>query len=202
MAMAYQGWLSERDREFEAAAASARRAIELDPGDAGGHFAKGLVASMRRRHREALPSLVKAVELNPNYALAHSRLGIVLAHLGRSEEGIGHTARALRTSPRDPMKSVLLHSHGLALFGAARYAEAVVAMESANQDRPGHAPALRVLTAAQALHGDVAGAQATLRELQLVQPEFSLAWTDANVDGADEVRGRLLEGLRLAGMPE
>ena len=200
--MAYEGWLVDRDQGFEAAAMSARRAIELDPNDAGAHFAKGLVASLRRQHREALPSLMKAVELNPNFALAHACLGIVLSYLGRSEEGIEHTLRALRTSPRDPQRFVLLHAHGLALFGAARYAEAVVASGSASQDWPGAAPVLRVLTAAKALHGDIAGAQATLRDLKLAQPEFSLSWTDANVDGADDVRRRLLEGLRLAGMPE
>ena len=200
--MAYEGWFVDRDQGFEAAAMSARRAIELDPNDAGAHYAKGLVTSLRRQHREALPSLMKAVELNPNFALAHAHLGIVLSNLGRSEEGIEHTLRALRTSPRDPQRFVLLHAHGLALFGAARYAEAVVASGSASQDWPGAAPVLRVLTAAKALHGDIAGAQATLRDLKLAQPEFSLSWTDANVDGADDVRRRLLEGLRLAGMPE
>jgi adenylate cyclase len=200
--MAYEGWLVDRDQGFEAAAMSARRAIELDPNDAGAHFAKGMVASMRRQHREALPSLMKAVELNPNFAMAHARLGMVLSYLGRSEEGIEHTLRALRTSPRDPQRFVLLHAHGLALFVAARYAEAVVASGSASQDWPGGAPALRVLTAAKALHGDIAGAQASLRDLKLAQPEFSLSWTDANMDGVDDVRRRMLEGLRLAGMPE
>ena len=51
--MAYEGWFVDRDQGFEAAAMSARRAIELDPNDAGAHYAKGLVTSLRRQHREA-----------------------------------------------------------------------------------------------------------------------------------------------------
>jgi adenylate cyclase len=202
VAMAYQGGLADRDLAFEAAASSARRAIELDPNDPGAHYAKGLVASLKRQHAEAFPSLVKAVELNPNFALAHSRLGTILSFLGRPDEGIEHTSRALRISPRDPQKYGLLNAHCIALFVAKRYAEAITAAEAASQERSGFAPALRTLTAARALHGDIAGAQTALRELQLAQPGITLAWVDGNVDAPDAVRTRLLEGLRVAGLPE
>ena len=73
--MTYRGWLADRDQAFEAAAASARRAVELDPNDPWSHFANGQVASLTQQHDEALASLARAVELNPNFALAHSRLG-------------------------------------------------------------------------------------------------------------------------------
>ena len=87
-------------------------------------------------------------------------------------------------------------------FAAKRYAEAITAAEAASQERSGFAPALRTLTAARALHGDIAGAQTALRELQLAQPGITLAWVDGNVDAPDAVRTRLLEGLRVAGLPE
>jgi hypothetical protein len=59
-----------------------------------------------------------------------------------------------------------------------------------------------MLTAARALHGDVVGALTAVKDLQLAQPGISLAWVDENVDGPDTVRTRVVEGLRLAGLPE
>ena len=200
--MAYQGWVADRDQSFEAAAASARRAIELDAGDPLAHYAKGHVAALKRQHGDALPSLMKAVELNPNFALAHSRLGITLAFHGRLEEGIAHTSRALRISPRDPQRSQLLNAHSIALFVAGKYAEAIPIAEMASQERSSFSQALRMLTAARALHGDLAGARTALRDLQLAHPGITLRWVDGNVDAPDDVRARLLEGLRLAGMPQ
>jgi adenylate cyclase len=200
--MAYQGWLADRGQAFEAAAASARRAVELDSNDPMAHYAKGLVTSLGRQHGAALPSLKKAVELNPNFALAHSRLGTILSYLGRSDEGIEHTSRALRISPRDPLRYALLNAHSVALFSAARYAEAIAAAELANQERSGFAQALRMLAAAKALQGDIAGARTALKDLLLAQPGITLTWVDENIDAPDTGRLRMLEGLRLAGLPE
>ncbi|MCX7366000.1 MAG: helix-turn-helix domain-containing protein [Alphaproteobacteria bacterium] len=200
--MAYQGWLADRTGSFEAAAESARRAIELDASDPWAHYAKGLVASLTRQHGEALASLTTAVELNPNFAMAHSRLGAVLTYHRRAEEGIRHTARALRISPRDPLRPTLLNSHAITLFAAARYAEAAAAAERASQERPGFAQSLRILTSARALLGDIAGARSSLKELQLAQPGITLAWVEKNVDTPDFLRPIYLEGLRLAGLPE
>ena len=200
--MGYQGWLADRDQALEAAAVSASRAIELDANDPWSHYARGQVTALRRQHDAALPSLTKAVELNPNFALAHARLGVTLAFHGRAEEGIQHTARALRISPRDPLKHSLLIFHAIAFFAAARYAEAIATAEKASQARSGFSQALRMLTAARALHGDIAGSQTALKDLQRAHPGITLAWVDGNVDAPDALRPRLLEGLRLAGMPE
>ena len=202
MQMAYQGWLADRDGSVEAAALSARRAIELDPNDPWAHYAKGLVASLTRRHGEALSSLTTAVKLNPNFAMAHSRLGAVLTYHRRAEEGIRHTARALRISPRDPLRPTLLNAHSIALFAATRYAAAAAVAERASQERAGFAQALRILASSRALAGDIAGAQAALKDLQLAQPGITLAWVEKNVDTPDFMRPIYLEGLRLAGLPE
>ena len=202
MIMAYRGWIDDRDQAIEAATASASRAIELDANDPWAHYAKGLVATMTRHYGEGLPSLKRAVELNPNFALAHSRLGNILAYLGQAEAGIEHTARALRISPRDPLRSALLNAHGIALFAAGRYAEAAAVQERASQERAGFAQALRTLIASRALQGDVAGAKIALKDLHLAQPEITLTWVDRNVDAPETIRRVLIDGLRLAGMPE
>ncbi|MGE0853823.1 MAG: adenylate/guanylate cyclase domain-containing protein [Hyphomicrobiaceae bacterium] len=200
--MAYNNWHDDRSHAFEAATASARRAVALDSNDPWSYYASGTAAALARHHEEALPGLMKAVELNPNFALAHSRLGPTLTYLGRAEEGIEHAARALRISPRDPQRAELLNHHGLSLFAASRYAEAIAAEERACQERLGYPQALRVLTACRALHGDIAGARVACRDLQLAHPGITLAWIDRNVEGPDWLRPRLLEGLRLAGLPE
>ena len=198
--MAYSGWREDRDRSFEAGSDAARKAIALDPDDPFAHAALGVICRLTRHYDEALPALLKAVELNPNYAFAHSHLGVLLAYAGRLEEGLEHTARALRISPRDPQKFVLLMSQAIVFFSAARYSEAVESARMSRQQRAEFANPLRVMVAALALKGDIAQAQAALRDLKRIQPQISLAWVDQNIDAPDEYRNRILDGLRLAGL--
>jgi adenylate cyclase len=198
--MAYQGWVEDRDQGLQAATVAARRAVALDPTDPWSHMAMGIAPIFARRYSEGIASLSKAIELNPNFALAHSRLGSALAYVGRAEEGIQHTARALRISPRDPQKAYFLQDHAIALFGAAKYREAAEYAERAHQERPELPQALRLMTAARALSGDLAQAKEHLEKLKRLVPDATIASIDRNSDASGEVRARIIEGLRLAGL--
>jgi tetratricopeptide (TPR) repeat protein len=199
-AMVYSGWREDREQSLEAATTAARKAIALDPDDPFAHAILGVTYRFARRYEEALPEFLKALELNPNHAVAHASLGMALAYIGRPEEGLEHTARALRISPRDPQKYLLLQAQAVVLFAAARYAEAIETAQLARQQRSEFSSPLRILAASFALSGDIARAQVAVRELKRLQPESSLAQVESNADASDEVRGRLLEGLRLAGL--
>jgi len=197
--LAVFGFRDDRERSFEMALAAARKATALDPADPVSRAAQGVVCRLAGRCEEALPALLKAVELNPNYAYAHAHLGFTLALVGRPEEGLRHAQRALRLSPRDPYRHIFLLAQASALFCASRYPEAIELAQLVLQERAGFPTALQIMAASLALIGKIARAADALRELQLQQPGLSLASVDQASNGTDESRGRMLQGLRLAG---
>ena len=81
-----QGALAEGERW-------ARRAIELDERQPGGHVAMGNVRVWQRRHDDALTELNRAVELDHNYAQGHALLGMALMYSGRHRRGAGIARR-------------------------------------------------------------------------------------------------------------
>jgi adenylate cyclase len=198
--IAFNGWEEDENLVYTAAMESARRAVALDRDDPWVHMAVGSLAVQMRRHDEAIVSLSKAVELNPNFALAHSNLGRALAAVGRVEEAMEHTARALRISPRDPQKHLFLVRYGTAHFAGGRYGVAAEWYQKAVSERPEFINARRLLVAAYALDGDIERARAALGDLKQLQPALSLAWIDRHSEMGDAVRGRLIEGLRRAGL--
>jgi len=200
--IAYNWQTGDRTASFAVALETARKALALDPDDPVAHFARGLVFVLSRRPDEAIASLSRAVELNPNYAVATARLGATLANRGRLEEGLECTTRALRMSPRDPLRYLFFQCHAMALFAAARYGEATEWSQKSLQERPDFGGAARTRAASLALVGDVERARAACGELSRVQPEATLTWVDRSSELPEEPRRRLIEGLRLAGLPE
>ena len=69
-------------------------------------------------------------------------------------------------------------------------------------DRTGLTGAMRTRAAALALAGDHERAKTARIELQHFQPGVTLIWIEQNSDMSDEPRRRVIEGLRLAGLPE
>jgi tetratricopeptide (TPR) repeat protein len=153
-----------------------------------------------RRPADAVAALSKAVELNPNFAYGHACFGWTLAAAGRSDDAIRHIDRALRISPRDTHMHVFVAFYAIALMSAGRYREAADWLRRAVQDRPGAAVSYRALVANAALAGDIEGARSALAELQRLHPGISLAWLEANVPYEEPLRGRYVEGFRLAGL--
>ena len=67
---------------------------------------------------------------------------------------------------------------------------------------PGHLPPYHALIAAAALQGDTLAATESITDLLRLRPDFSLAWADKNLPLTGDIRERLLDGLRRAGVPE
>jgi adenylate cyclase len=87
---------------------------------------------------------------------------------------------------------------------AGRYDDAIEWGERALRERPGLPHALRTLTAAYALAGNIAEAHRVLAILRQFQPSFRLS--NALESSAPHRRSqdmeRILNGLRIAGLPE
>jgi adenylate cyclase len=196
-------WSGDVASFFAEAEAEARAALDLDEQDPWAHLTHGLVLYRQRRHGEAERAFHRALELNPNFALAHAVLGLPLAYRGAHREAVESAQRAMRLSPNDPLiVRQASHTMAFAEFAAGHYRECMAWARKTIERHPGHLPPYHALIAAAALQGDTLAATESMTDLLRLRPDFSLAWADKNLPLTGDIRERLLDGLRRAGVPE
>jgi TolB-like protein/cytochrome c-type biogenesis protein CcmH/NrfG len=201
MFTAHMGWA-----EMAAAAPIAERAalaaIRADSEDPWAHHALGKVYLLgSRRLDDSLAEFETALQLNPNFALAQGFYGVALAYSGRWQEADDAARRAIRLSPRDPFSAVYYGVAGYAQFVGRNYDEAIKLARESVRQRGDFVGGHRVLTAAAAMAGDKALAQAALAELKRAQPNVSCTWIAANMPIRHEAeRDHYLNAFRKAGL--
>lgn len=94
------GAAAARLGRLELAVAAFRRAIELQPKQAGVHSNLGSVLQAQGRFDEALIACQDALRLNPEHAEAYNNLGNALQKLGRVSEAVAAYERALALRPQ------------------------------------------------------------------------------------------------------
>jgi adenylate cyclase len=201
-AAAQNGWSEDSERSFAVALAAARRAIELDASAPGAHVALGM-AHLRAGDRPAARlALERAVELAPEVAATHGNLGALLVTLGDFDAAVPVLERAIELdgglTARNLRHPFWFMHLGAAHFGAGREAEALRWVERGLQ--VGDHVLLRGLRAALlARLGRLDEAQRQLAHM----PGLRRGVAERALSGGDPALvGRVLEGLRLAGMPD
>jgi tetratricopeptide (TPR) repeat protein len=89
----------EGARNYDAAIAAVRRAIEISPDFAPAHMQLGLLFSRKHQLAESEQALLEALRLRPDDPMAHRSMGNTLMALGRREEAFGHARKAISLSP-------------------------------------------------------------------------------------------------------
>ena len=107
-------WIADPASALDEGERWARRAIELDERQPGGHVALGNVLVWRRRYDEALAHIHRAVELDTNYAQGHALLGMALMYSGHAAEALDALAASIRLDPHYP--NIVLHLMAQAHF--------------------------------------------------------------------------------------
>ena len=118
------GWTKQATEDLQEARNVARRAIEIDPRDAYGHFALSGVLLYLGQHMDALAAAEQAVDLNVNFAFGHFRHGQVLTYSGREAEAIAPIERSLRLDPCGPQQGAMRGMLALAHHLAGHFVEA------------------------------------------------------------------------------
>ncbi len=149
-APAYEGlslvWGARQQRGFtlpwEAgpkAKEAALRAIALDEGSAGAHFAlAGVKTFTDWDWNGAEPEWRRALELDPNNAITHGYYAQFLIIVGRTEEALQHSERALEI---DPINALVHGIHSKVLYFDRRFEDALAAAQTALEMQPGQQPA-------------------------------------------------------------
>ncbi|HEX5077774.1 MAG TPA: adenylate/guanylate cyclase domain-containing protein [Geminicoccaceae bacterium] len=197
----FLSWYPDRGGGYRRAAAHARDALALDPGDPWARMISGLGLSAAGQHDRALGELRTALGLNPSFALGHMAFGWALLRAGRFDEAIAETGQALSLSPLDSFSGLYTTIHGLALLGARRFEEALPFLRSsvaAFADYVGH---YNTLISCCGHLGLLDEAREYLAVRNRMQPPLRLAVLRENLRLFAH-RDVFLEGLAKAGVPE
>jgi len=207
----------ERRGALDAASASYREALDVDPSLARPHADLGRILAAQGRLDDAAKDLRRSIELDSLTPGAYSDLGLVLARMGRADEAIEALREALRIEPVD-LRSRLLLAHLLAEQGKADQAisEARFAARTHPQVAEAHLhlglllthggqtdQAVAALRQASSLAPGHAGARVALVRTFYLGGRYRDAWTEVERarSAGQSIPAHLLRDL-AARMPE
>jgi TolB-like protein len=187
-----------QDETLAASRASAEKAVLLDGNNPYGHCHTGAALMFQGELEASEAHLDRAVSLNPNSVWCVSSRAAWLARVGRTQEALAALDVAARHDPLLPAWH--WETRSVALFAERRYDEVVA---STRQKNPMKYWDHAYLAAAYAYLGRYREAQAEAAEVLRKRPDFSIrayAKQEPYKNPAD--RHHLLEGMRIAGLPE
>jgi TolB-like protein len=191
-----------------AAETTITKTLSLAPNHALAHLVLGAVLIFTNRVAQGMAECEQALALDRNLAGAHALIGHAKFLLGRGAETEAHINEAFRLSPRD----ILAHRWFLSIGSAKRQlnadAEAVVWLRRSLDANRNYSIAHFVLAAGLARLGELDEARANVQAGLALDPSFTIrryrdiasAWSDNPTYRAG--RERVIEGMRLAGVPE
>ena len=199
--------LLDRDSERLAEAeALTLKALAAEPRNAMAHYCLGLILLFSRRAEQAIAELEQALALDRNLTFAHAQIGLAKTVLGHAEEMEGHVMEAMRLSPRDHGAYIWCDFLGIAKIMLGREAEALPWCRRAVEGNRAYPMARFHYAAALALCGRTEEAAFEAKEGLRLIPNFTVRRyaDDARSDNPTYLaqRARILEGMRLAGVPE
>jgi adenylate cyclase len=179
------------------------RAMELDGRDAMVLAVSGHIQSVvKKRFAVAMGMFEQALAINPNSAIAWARSATTLAYMGEGEEALQRVRHAMRLSPFDPLSFAFCTTNGTAAIVAGRYDEAASWLGKARRLNPGYRAATRLLIAALALCGEREEAKELALEFMADEPNFRVSNFASWYPLCEPHLTRLLEGMRLGGLPD
>lgn len=176
----------------------ARKAVVIDPNDAGCRWVLAYLLAYDRSFAEADAEFSRAIEVDPNEADAFAALSDIAVLAGRVEEGLDHIAKAFRLNPFPASWYYL--TLGQAQYAAGDYEAAV---ETLRRDETYRTSSRRFLAASLAQRGRLDEARAEAELFLVGNPHFTTrhwATTEPFRDAA--TLEHFVEGFRKAGLPE
>ena len=203
--------LEDREALLDEAEEMISRAAVLAPDDHGMLRSRALLLRARGRFSEAIIATEFLITRNPAEPTAYKEMGLNSLYLGNTQTAVEWFRRADLVAPRDPERWTWLQGLGRALMQLGDDAGAVDALSRALDSNPGYLRGKAMLAAAQALAGNAETSRRLLAEYRLMEPSmtidhFAEQRSSVPLASVSEVyrreSGRILEGLRQAGMPD
>ncbi|MBZ9871266.1 winged helix-turn-helix domain-containing tetratricopeptide repeat protein [Mesorhizobium sp. BR1-1-9] len=176
----------------------ARKAVAIDPNDAGCRWVLGNLLAYERDFAEADAEFARTFELDPNEADAWATLSDISVLAGRVEEGLEQIRKAFRLNPFPASWYYLT-------LGAAQYAarDYEAAVKTLRRDETYRTSSRRFLAASLAQLGRLDEARTEVELFLVGNPHFTTShwvWTEPFRDAA--TLEHFVDGFRKAGLPE
>ncbi len=200
MAQLYHGalWSGDQEPHRRNALISAKRSEELDSNDSSARWVLGYVLAHEGQLDEAKAELETSLRMNPSDADAFVMMADFKFMTGQVKEALESVAMALRLNPHPP--GWYYWYLGFAQVANGQYDLAVATLRREETYRTG---SRRILAAALALSGNIEEAKAEAKYFLASNPDFSIArWIANQQDANGQNLQRIIEGYRLAGLPE
>ncbi|GLR59002.1 adenylate cyclase [Rhizobium indigoferae] len=175
----------------------ARKAVMIDPNDAGCRWILAYLLAYERSFAEADAEFAKAIELDPNEADTFAALSDIAVLVGRVGEGLEHIAKAFRLNPFPASWYYL--ALGQAQYAAGQYEAAV---ETLRRDETYRTSSRRFLAASLAQLGRLDEARAEAELFLVANPHFSTRhWAATEPFRDARTLEHFVDGYRKAGLP-
>lgn len=197
------GYTGEKRREdISAAFELIHKAIALDPTFDYAYQALGNAYGFTGEYEQSLRALDKAVALAPNAAENQLLRGRALAANGRFDEAVAAGERAFVLNPLAP--TFYYGLHGVSLFAAGRYADALAVTQTCVDRRSYFRPCWVTRIAALQLLGRGEQAKAATQDFLSHASGYTLQNARMVLGFRDGINADqyALEALRMAGVPE
>jgi TolB-like protein len=193
---------------FAAAETTIIKVLSLAPNHASAHAILGFVQIFTNRAAHGIAECEQALTLDRNLARAHAVIGLAKYLLGQGAETEPHINEAFRLSPRDTVAPRWMVWVGLAKAQLGADAEAVIWLRRGLDANRNYSVTHFDLAAALARLGKLDEARAAVNAGLALDPRFTIRrYRDVTYANSDNPtyragRERLIEGMRLAGVPE
>ena len=198
------GWPPFGPDDRQRCADFARRGLERAGGDAMilAHCGMSLLQGARE-YDWGMAVLQAAVEANPNNPMVLVRAAVAHLHCGDLDQALALVQRADRLSPGDPGAHFSLCTMADVALIRGQHAEALDLATRAYARNPNFDPTLWIMVAASAHLGRMTEARHYLDALRRLVPAVTVRRIREGQPAKDPTRtAALLEGLRLAGLPD
>jgi TolB-like protein/class 3 adenylate cyclase len=189
-----------------AAETTITKVLSLAPNHASAHWVLGIVQIFTKRTAQGIAECEQALALDRNLARAHALIGLAKFFLGRGAETEPHINEAFRLSPRDTFAPRWMTYVGLAKAQLGADAEAVSWLRRGLDANRNYSFGHFLLGGALARLGELDQARAAVQAGLALDPSFTIRRFRAIAPSDNPtflaVHGRLVEGMRLAGVPE
>jgi tetratricopeptide (TPR) repeat protein len=175
----------------------ARKAVAIDPNDAGCRWILAYLLAYERSFAEADAEFAKAIDLDPNEADTWAALSDITVLAGRVEEGLEHIRKAFRLNPFPAGWYYL--TLGQAQYAAGDYEAAV---ETLRRDETYRTSSRRFLAASLAQLGRLDEARAEVELFLVGNPHFTTRhWAATEPFRDTATLEHFVDGYRKAGLP-
>ncbi|MGG7580675.1 winged helix-turn-helix domain-containing tetratricopeptide repeat protein [Rhizobium sp. Nf11,1] len=175
----------------------ARKAVAIDPNDAGCRWVLAYLLAYARDFAEADAQFAKAIELDPNEADTFAALSDISVLAGRIDEGLDYIGKAFRLNPFPASWYCL--ALGQAQYAAGKYEAAI---ETLRRDETYRTSSRRFLAASLAQLGRLDEARAEAELFLVANPHFSIGhWATTEPFRDAATLQHFVDGYRKAGLP-